>query len=193
MKLFASLKLVVQILKDCPLDWAICGGIAACLYRETPRFTGDIDIALGPSEKSEPLDVAEKAIRGLGYEPIRGYVRDQNGKLLEGPGLVVGRENKETGYLGVDFLLPRMPWVADAVLRAQDNTLDYGFAALPTLVPEDLIVAKLYALSGNPQRAQDLDDVLSIMKHLPEIDREFVGAQVERLGITLPTDVKILH
>jgi len=38
---------------------------------------------------------------------------------------VIGREREDSSYVGIDFLLPVLPWISDAIERAQANQLDY--------------------------------------------------------------------
>jgi hypothetical protein len=189
MKILKSLSLVSDLLAASGGEWAICGGIAACIYRDTPRYTGDIDIALSTSVLPSPEDKAREVARELGYDPIAGFLTDQFGSLLPGVSLIVGRESKTSGYVGIDFLLPVLPWVEGAVSRAQTNLLDFGFARLPTIRPEDLIVAKLYAFQGTPARTTDLDDVRSILGHFEPLDKNFISKRLDELTISLPREL----
>ncbi len=186
MKLFDTLKLVTQELKNHNTTWAICGGIAASIYRETPRFTGDIDIALVDGNNSSALDIAESICKNLGHTPIRGFISDQEGKLSSGPALIASRDDVTSTYHGVDFLLPSVPWITNAVALAQKNVIDYGFAALPTLTPEDLIISKIYAYSDAPDRPYDLDDILSIQAALPKIDYKYISEKCRELKLRPP-------
>ena len=78
----------------------------------------------------------------------------------------------------------------DAVKRAQLNKLDYGFAIVASIIPEDLIVAKLFALQGTPNRKFDLDDILSILANLEEINRDLLMQLILEHMLTLPPEVQ---
>lgn len=160
MRILQSLKRTIELLTPWEGSYAICGGVAACLYRETPRYTGDIDIAIIDSSSKSAHEIAETVLKGLGYEPIVGFVTNHRGELMQQVALVVGREADQSKYSGIDFLLPVLDWVEPAVRRAQHNKLDFGFAQIASLTPEDLIVAKLFALQGAPERTHDLDEAL---------------------------------
>ena len=191
MKLFENLKRIAKILESTSNDWAICGGIAACLYRDKPRFTGDIDIILSDSPETPARKAAEKIVSELGYKPALGFISGTRRKASDGPALVVGRENDAGNYVGIDFLLPVMPWIAASVERAQSNMIDYGFAKLPTITPEDLIIAKLFAIEDSPDRPYDLDDIKSILLQTKELDREYILRKIEEFNLPVPESVKV--
>ncbi len=192
MKLFANLKLATQQLSRFEECWAVCGGIAACLYRSTPRYTGDIDFILRDSNDFTALQIAETVTAALGYKPIAGWFTDQSGQLIKNQALVSGREDSAERYIGLDFILPVMPWVIPAIERAQLNKLDYGFAKLPTIVPEDLIVAKLFALQTSPDRKYDLDDIESILAHFKPINFTLIRTQVDQYNLNVPQHIQKL-
>ena len=192
MKIFQSLKTVTNLLKPFDGSWAVCGGIAACVYRDVPRFTGDIDIALGCTSSANPIDIANSILSSLGYVPMVGFVTDQTGRLIQQQALVIGREKEPGTYLGVDFLLPVLPWVQGAVSRAQENRLDYGFDRLPTVTLEDLCLAKLYALQGTPERHTDRDDIESILRAAARFDLGYFRAGLQSLKLSLPIDLEKL-
>lgn len=192
MKLYDNLKHAARLLAPWQGYWAICGGIAACLYRETPRFTGDIDIALVDLPQRKAIQIAEATAQALGYKPLHGWVSDQNGNLIKETALIVGRESTSGSYVGIDFLLPVLPWIQPAVQRAQSNCLDYGFATLPTVTAEDLIIAKLFAFQGTPQRHQDLDDIESILRNSKLLNRALIKQLVTQFELSLPPSVGAL-
>jgi len=192
MKLFERLKQLEGALASYRGSWAICGGVAACLYREVPRYTGDIDIAMLDHNELSAHSIAEKVLAELGYIPKQGWVTNQKGELIAQQALVIGREGHEAAFQGIDFLLPTLPWVKLAVTRAQSNLLDYGFARIPTITAEDLILAKLYASQGTPGRKYDLDDVCSILSHHQPLDLLFLRQQTTLLDLALSNEVKEL-
>lgn len=177
MKLFDRLKQAAVLLADYPDQWAICGGVAASIYRSSPRFTDDIDIAVIDSDKIRAVDLAAFVISEMGLREYKGFVPDPKNGRQQINALLMGRESCQERFLGLDFLLPVQAWIEKAVELAQSNQIDYGFAHLPTVTPECLIVAKLAALEGSPERYQDLDDIKEIVKAVP-IDREFLGREI---------------
>lgn len=190
MKLFAKLKQTVAALAEWEGRWAICGGVAASLYREIPRFTGDIDIALIDSPIKSAQQFAEEILPRLGYSPKLGLIADASGELLPGVSMIIGREDRPGSFQGLDFILPAMPWVEPAVIRAQGNKLDYGFGYLPTIIAEDLVLAKLYALNNSPERATDLDDIISILEHEKGLDVQAIGKLAAASGIVVHERLK---
>ena len=46
MKIFDELVRAGKLLSEYPGQWAVCGGVAASIYRSRARFTDDIDFAL---------------------------------------------------------------------------------------------------------------------------------------------------
>ena len=192
MRLFQSLKEVVSHLAPWTGCWAVCGGIAACIYRDTPRYTGDIDIAIVDHADLGASEIAESIVRALNYKPKIGFVTDQYGKLIQSRALIMGRETVAGSYIGIDFLLPSLAWIPDAVKHAQSNQLDFGFAKLPTITPEDLFIAKLFALQGTPTRTTDLDDLLSIARTQVVLDKEYLDIATQKYNLSIPTSVKEL-
>ena len=64
-------------------------------------------------------------------------------KKREPAAIIVGRAGELD--VGVDFILPEMPWFESAITRAQANQLDFGFGEIPCITLEDMIIAKLFA------------------------------------------------
>lgn len=186
MKIFSELKRVSGLLKARGNGWALCGGIVAGIYRDTPRLTADIDIALVDGPKSSAKATAGKILRELGYTPALGFVSHPDGSGKQCNALVMCRSGDDERFVGIDFLLPVFPWVPPAVERAQSNLVDYGFARLPTVTCEDLLLAKFCAINGNPDRPYDKDDVLSILKKQKNIDLEYIKAQSNLMKIAVP-------
>ncbi|MBT3192256.1 MAG: hypothetical protein HN341_06845 [Verrucomicrobia bacterium] len=139
------------------------------------------------------LQTAKRIMKNLGLEA--GVAREAD--LAGGPLLaiqrrstkacmVVGRPKGEPSGVGVDLILPTMPWVTGAVERAQENTVDFGFGLLPVLILEDLVLSKLWALGAAQVRAKDLDDLQSIFDAGHNIDIPFIAEHMHRLNITVP-------
>ncbi len=169
-----------------PGCWAICGGIAASLYRTEPRFTGDVDIALIDQQQASARSIAEGVLQTLGCTPSVGFIPQEDGRLSERPALVIGRNEAEDRYTSIDFLLPFNRWVPSAVSRAQHNLLDYGFATLPTISPEDMLIAKSLAVTNSPDRPYDLDDIKSIVENMESLDIAYLRRQFHELQVQIP-------
>ncbi len=191
MKLFSELKELARQLKPWKGRWALCGGVAASIYRDKARFTLDIDIAVVDDPRHSARALAEEVLKRLGHKPSLGFVPDPKGSGTQKMALILSREKSTSQFSGIDFLLPVFPWVPDAVERAQGNLIDYGFAKLATVTVEDLIIAKALAIRSNPTRFQDKDDILSIL-HCQKVDRDYLLRQSKRLALPLPRWLKEL-
>ncbi len=185
MKLFSGLKRVIERLEPRTGSWAVCGGIAASLYRENARFTADIDIALIDTEQLKARALAERVLKELGYKPALGFVPDFEKKGGQRLALILSREGENERFEGIDFLLPVFPWVPGAVRRGQSNLIDYGFARVPTITAEDIIISKLFALRGGDPRAIDKDDILSILQS-QKVDREYILRRAKSYSLAIP-------
>lgn len=179
------------VLEQRGIVFAVAGGLAADLYRDEPRLTMDVDLTISsrPSVEKAAASVIEEL--GLRVTVIRQADLD-GGPLFairrgDTPScIVVGRGEGEASTPGIDLLLPEIPWVPDAIERAQLNRVDFGFGAVPALTLEDIIIAKLYALRATPPRAKDLDDLQSVFRAGHDWDRGYVAGQMRRFGITVP-------
>lgn len=89
--------------------------------------------------------------------------------------------NEVTGM--VDVLLPELPWVKVAVERAQANLIDLGFAFVPVITPDDLIVAKCFSVRNSPDRFKDLDD-------LKELDIDYLREKLATFNLEIPDQVQ---
>jgi hypothetical protein len=185
MRIFNELKRVTKHLRTKPACWAVCGGIAASLYRDLPRFTADIDIAIIDTPELAAKEFAWAVLSEMGYQPKVGFVPDPAGGRKQRAALICAREDSTQMFSGIDFLLPVFPWVPDAVARAQSNVIDYGFAALPTITEEDLLVAKITAMRDSV-RPQDEDDVRSVLRHSKGLDGNYVQRQCKRFETPIP-------
>jgi len=191
MQLEALFKSAVSELSKLDLTFAVAGGLAAALYRDQPRLTMDVDISI--FAKTHALQHAQQVMKALGLEA--GIAREAD--LAGGPlfairkgntkaCMVVGRAADDASGIGVDILLPALPWVEDAVRRAQDNAMDFGFGPVPTLTLEDIILAKLFALRSARIRAKDLDDLQSIFDAGHDINMAYLADQMRRFKTVIP-------
>ena len=188
MKLFDELIRVTKLLSAFPGQWAICGGVAASIYRKRARFTDDIDIALIDSAGISAKNLASKIINELGYKEYQGFVPDTAKNNQQVLGLICARGIENEKFVGLDFLLPVQFWVQSAVEIAQANLIDYGFASLPTITPENLIIAKLIAVTGTPDRYQDLDDIKEIINSV-SINRDYIKDQIKYHNLSIADEL----
>lgn len=180
------LKLVHERLEKYRESFAVAGGLAASFYRVQPRLTNDVDLAFSFQSEAKSRQAATKIIKSLGFNSALGWIDDPTGKLKKRLPLLIGRPDKNELESTIDFLLPAFPWVKGAIARAQHNCIDYGFDKIPTLTPEDLIIAKAFALGISPNRFQDLDDIQSIFKADNQLDLLYLVQEFERLELSLP-------
>lgn len=191
-KLFES---AVKELHNRQILFAVSGGFAADLYRRETRLTMDVDIAI--MVHSHAKDTGISIIQSIGLSTGISRKADLAGGPLFAvrnkntpPCIIVGRSDDQPDSEGVDILLPSIPWVENAVNRAQANQVDFGFGPIPTLTLEDVILSKLYSLNTAQLRAKDLDDLQSIFEADHEIDESYLAGQVQQLKITILPQAK---
>ncbi|HMO49937.1 MAG TPA: nucleotidyl transferase AbiEii/AbiGii toxin family protein [Kiritimatiellia bacterium] len=190
MSLKALFKAAVATLQKRNVPFAVAGGLAADLYRREPRLTMDVDLVILTDDRA--VETAKAVIEAVGLRA--GIIRraDLDGGPLFAvkqkstkPCMVVGRKTGDSSGEGVDILLPEIPWVADAVRRATNNLVDYGFGPVPALTVEDVIIAKLFALQSADMRAKDLDDLQSIFAAEPTLNVPYLAGQIDRLHLEI--------
>lgn len=191
MKLFSELKRTVQLLQKFTGQWAICGGVAASVYRTKARFTDDIDFALISTHEVSAEELASKVIKDLNYKEYKDFVPDPYNNQQRIFALICAKSGDDQRFTGIDFLLPVQFWVEEAVKIAQDNLIDYGFDLLPTVTPESLLIAKLAALSSNPERYQDIDDIKEIIENVA-VDFDFIRRRIRVEKLILPQSIASL-
>ena len=174
------------------ISYAVAGGLAASLYRKEPRMTMDVDFVILTA--SESTGKAVDVLEAIGLEAGIARKADLAGGPLFAirrrhtePCMVVGRAADNAHQEGVDILLPSIPWVRDAVLRAQDNRVDFGFGPIPVLTLEDMILAKLYALAAGIPRPKDMDDLQAIFEANGDGgDTAYLAGQMRRFALAVP-------
>lgn len=191
MSLETLFKSAVSELRRRQIPFAVAGGLAADLYRSEPRLTMDVDIVI--LIEAHALELAIAVVEKLGLKA--GVVRQADlagGPLFAirrrstAPCMVVGRAEGKRHDAGVDILLPALPWAREAATRAQSNLVDFGFSPVPALRLEDVVLAKLYALTAAQMRAKDLDDLQSIFAANHALDWPYLAGQIQKLGLTIP-------
>lgn len=185
MKLIELAESTINELKKIECDFAVCGGLAADLYRKISRVTRDIDFLLlaGGAEVEKGRGVLKALGLGVGEVKLHQLNRaPRMNRKSQKTYILVGRNEKED--MGVDLLLPPFPWFANALKRAKHNLVDFGFGEIPTLTPEDVILAKLHA-----NRPKDIDDVISILESGRALDSTYLQGELDRMNLTLPKEV----
>ena len=186
-----ALKKTVAALSELPCRFCLVGGHAASLYRSQERFTKDVDFALVADAKGKSRAIASQAIEKLGMKPVAGFMVLGDTEKSQRALCMVTSEPPASELTGlVDILLPEVPWVLDAVGRAQDNLIDLGFAKVPVITAEDLILAKCYAVRNSPDRFQDLDDLKELFKDVQDLDTDYLRRRLVELKQTIPEHVK---
>jgi hypothetical protein len=178
------LRLVGKPLTKGDFSFAVCGGIASSVYRTNFRTTNDIDFTLSFPEEKREISEKEFAINFLQSLGIKNYLGWSPGIATKDDSnlfLVVG----ELGIFlpNIDFILPNLPWVRQAVERAQNNLIDFGFGDIPTFTPEDLIISKAFSLSIEPARVQDQSDIDSILAGKAIRDFAYLEENLRKLGL----------
>jgi len=182
----------VKKLEEKGVLFAVAGGHAARCYRNDLRATKDADIAIG--EIPEAAEFAKIFVTDIGLKPRIARKAELDGgplfaiKKKSTPALIICGEKE--GDAGLDFILPKMSWVPEAVKRAQSNLLDLGFGLVPVLTAEDLIIAKLAALSGKSSRDKDKDDLRVIFLNQKNIDFDYLYKQMKALKVSVSLAAK---
>lgn len=186
-----TLKKMVQALEESGCPYCLVGGHAASIYRTQERLTRDIDFAVASKTPQAAKLAAEKALSRAGFKPAAGFIPLKDGEESRREVCLVTSIPKRNELHGeVDILLPELPWVRDAVERAQSNLIDLGFAKVPVITPEDLIVAKCYALRNNPDRFQDLDDIKGILLAEVKLDLNYLDAKLSEHTLSIPKQLR---
>jgi len=119
MNLSESLEQISKELLALNVEFAVAGGLAASLYRDQPRLTDDVDLAVA---FSVPVVKLEAILTKLELSPTRVSEAQLKGgpkHLVKGKlspiAILVGRAKDK---IGIDLLLPNLSWVETALKRA---------------------------------------------------------------------------
>ncbi len=194
MKPLELIKRLVSALNKQSCQYCLVGGHAASLYRAQERFTRDVDFAIMANPISASRQIAEEVILKIGLEPIIGFL-EESGVKAKGRKhvcLVTSKPiaNEISGV--VDLFLPPLPWISFSVERAQHNIIKLDSTKIPVITPEDLIVAKCYALKNCPERFQDLDDIKQIFEGVKELDLDYLKERLHSLELNIPKPLRKL-
>lgn len=189
-------KQVIAILKKEKVEFALAGGLVASLYRSVERITKDLDFLIleEPYSQKKACDI----IKSLRLEPTLIRRADLEGGPLFArkrgktpPYIVAGRSPDDPSKIGLDFILPAMPWFESALVRAEQNKIDFGFGPVPCLTVEDIILSKFYSLKNDERRFNDLDDLKSIFEANHPLDLAYLSGQMQKLDLAVPRSVKV--
>lgn len=184
-------KITIKELHKIDCTFALAGGLAASFYRTQMRTTKDLDFLFMSHDKS--LAEAEKILNSMGLEVGKAKLSD----LSKAPGMnkkrspvviAVGRNKTEQDF-GVDFILPDMPWFDCAIKNAQSNIITCYQLHIPVITPEDLIIAKAFAVKNATNRYKDYDDLLELFKY-KHLGMEYLCGQLERLKLCFPKELE---
>lgn len=196
MTLFKFFTDVVQVLRKENVSFAVAGGLVASLYRESERLTKDVDFLIFAGSHTQKK--AESIIKSFDLEPTVIRKADLEGgpmfaikRKSSTPMMVCGRSEKKSGKIGLDFILPEMPWFQKALMRAQSNQIDFKIGdPVPCLTVEDMIIAKLHAFQNKPQRFQDLDDLQSMFLANRDLDFGYLVGMMNELELRIPKELR---
>lgn len=163
MTLTKALLAVHDVLEAGAIAHALCGGLAANLYREEVRATMDVDFAcsVGPARL---LDIVEQ-LEGAGWT-AEAYWR--NGEQLRLSHATLPR---------VDCILATTDFEHAAIARAHPARIEGR--NVPVLAPEDLIVFKLVA-----GRARDYEAVAAIINaRAARLDTDYITGWLEQFEV----------
>lgn len=186
---------VVGILKKEKVRYALAGGLVASLYRKEERVTKDLDFLIF----SEPhtRQKATQIILSLGLTANVIRKADLEGgplfaikKKRSQPWIIAGRGEGDSSRIGLDFILPEIPWFEGALIRAEQNNIDFGFGKVPCLTVEDVILSKFFSLKNDQTRFNDLDDLKSIFLAKRSLDLAYLSGQMQRLGLVVPKPIE---
>lgn len=191
MLLSQLIKSTIKELRDRNCRYAVAGGIAASIYRKDIRATEDADFLILSEDNSQKAaeDILHKLKLKIGRANLANLTKAQmmNKKRLPTV-ILVGRADDSKG-LGIDFILPSMPWALSALERAQTNLLNIGFGEIPIVTKEDLIISKCFSYNNAPKRIKDLDDLISIFEFQREFDLSYLCGELDRLKLPIPKEV----
>ena len=151
------------LLNDLGVEWAVVGGVAANLYRDDARSTGDMDIMLVAAVADMARVASEFQRNGWA---ITHRPSDQ---------WLVRAAHTEFGR--IDLIAAETEYQRIAIRRAKEATIDGD--ACKVLAAEDVIVLKMIA-----NRYKDLADVESILEAGVKLDRAYLEDWLGRWDVT---------
>jgi predicted nucleotidyltransferase len=193
MLLTETLGKVIGLISKENIHYALAGGLVSNLYRKEARLTNDIDIAILLDDSD--YTAITKVFKELGLKAAKITDGDLKGLPFRRSRermpvqLIVGRNEQDKDAVGVDFLLMSLPWVSEAIARANYNKLSLLNLEVPCLTIEDMIISKLYAIR-NKNRFKDLDDLEEFLTNDNKIDNSYLAGRMLRYQLPIPTDIR---
>lgn len=168
-----ALLAIHEVLAKAEIPHALCGGVAANLYRAEVRATSDVDlaIAVAPAQTIELLNTFEK----LGWKAEPFWRKAEQLRL------------SRRDLPRVDCIIANTEYERSAIDRAVTATIEGR--VIPVLAVEDLIVFKLVA-----GRARDYEAVAAIINTQGDrLDSEYVKAWLDQFGASEAWDRAVLE
>lgn len=158
-----ALVAVHDVLADASVDHALCGGLAANLYRDEVRATTDVDLYLDVS--APKLVELTRRFEAAGWEAHPAWRRAELLRL------------ERDDLPRVDCLIASTDYERDAVRHAAHMTI--AGREVKVLVPEDLVVFKLVA-----GRARDYEAVAAVMNASEtDLDVAYIRRWLDSFGM----------
>lgn len=158
-----ALVAVHDLLVDASVDHALCGGLAANLYREEVRATADVDLYLVIG--AAPLVELTRSFEEAGWRAHPSWRRAEQLRL------------ERDDLPRVDCLIAGTDFERQAVRNAVGIRI--AGRDMKVLTPEDLIVLKLVA-----GRSRDYEAVAAVVNARGgDLDVRYVGRKLEGLGM----------
>lgn len=185
-QLFQTLGLVAEIFADLDKSWALIGGLAVSVYGE-PRFTRDIDIAIGVEDDGEAEDII-RSWSARNFDIATVIEQDVTGRMAT----VRSKESGIPEGIVVDLLFASSGIEPELALDARRIEIITGLV-VPVARPAHLFALKL--LSVDDERPQDLIDLRELSELM--VDEELEAAQravelIETRGYHRSRDLKAL-
>jgi len=160
---------LVTALADLQLSPTFIGGVAVSLIAE-PRYTGDLDalVVFDTANAQALLDTLERHGFHPRFSDMLGVARTSR---------MVTLTHDATGSI-VDIALGCTPFESELQERSTQHDLAGVTIQIPT--PEDLVIMKAIA-----NRPKDLEDIRSIVRAYPNLDRERIRFWVEQYAEVL--------
>lgn len=166
--LIASLLAIHALFEVEQVPHALCGGLAANLYRDEVRATSDVDFAI----ILEPVRLAA-VVGALEQAGWRAEAYWKHGNQLR-----LSRD----GFARVDCIIAGTDLERSAITRAV--IADIEAAAVPVLTPEDLVTLKLIA-----GRARDIEAVAAIIvARGEELDTDYIRGWLDQFDAAAAWD-----
>jgi hypothetical protein len=170
--LYGTMERLVGLLAGLPVEWALTGGLARCLYG-FPRTVRDIDLLY---RVRAPLGAS--LTRQLYADFLPGRRVSGGYSVLDPRTLVKVDLSHAKADVPADLLFSRARTV---------ELTDEGFA-VPVLSAEDLVLTGLRWYEATGERADDQwNDLMGVMKiQAPTLDATYLRAQADALGVGAP-------